>query len=110
MQNEPQFYQEVGRRIRRERRDRHMTQEELAKAVGLTRTSITNIERGRQKLLLHTLADLGRALGISLSQLLPETAAGGRPSLDRFLKNRPIPERDFILAAVTAAQPKPTTP
>jgi Zn-dependent peptidase ImmA (M78 family) len=26
----------------------------LATAIGLTRTSITNIEKGRQKLLLHT--------------------------------------------------------
>lgn len=105
MVNEQQFYQEVGRRIRKERKDRHITQEDLGKAVGLTRTSVTNIERGRQKLLLHTLADCSAALGVAIARLLPEASVEPRPNLDRVLKDLPVSERDFILAAVNAAQP-----
>lgn len=110
MLNEPQFYQEVGRRIRKERRERRMTQEDLGKAVGLTRTSVTNIERGRQKILLHTLADFSTALGISAARLLPESSVEPRPNLDRVLKDKPVSERAFILAAVNAAQPGSSSP
>ena len=49
----------------------NVTQEGLAKLVGLTRTSLTNIEKGRQKILLHTFADLAAALRVAPAELLP---------------------------------------
>ena len=66
------FYLAVGRRVRKARRARSLTQEVLASLVSLTRTSITNIEKGRQKILLHTLADLAKALQVEYVALLPE--------------------------------------
>ena len=39
--------------------------------VGLTRTSITNIEKGRQKVLLHQVYDIARALGTTPTSILP---------------------------------------
>jgi transcriptional regulator with XRE-family HTH domain len=48
-----------------------MSQEEFAKAVGLSRTSITNIERGRQPVSLHTLYSMADILGIEAVDLLP---------------------------------------
>ncbi len=47
-----------------------MTQSELATAVGLTRTSITNIEKGRQKLLVHTLLDIALSLDVECARLI----------------------------------------
>lgn len=41
--------------------------------AALTRTSIINIEKGRQQILLHTLVDISRALQVSISDLLPNT-------------------------------------
>jgi transcriptional regulator with XRE-family HTH domain len=64
------IYKLIGERIRDERRKRHLTQDELASRVGLKRTSITNVERGRQKLLVHTLLDIANSLDTSPARLL----------------------------------------
>jgi len=48
-----------------------MTQDRLATLVGLSRTSITNIEKGRQRVSLHQLYRISDALGISPDMLLP---------------------------------------
>ena len=89
------IYQETGRLIRNAREARRMSQERLAVAVGLSRTSITNIEKGRQKLLLHTLADIAVVLGIGLHELLP--ASGVKVPLEQRLpKDLGTPERKWI--------------
>lgn len=81
-----------------------MTQEDLGTAVSLTRTSITNIERGRQKLLLHTLASIADVLRIAPADLLPENDATPESDLDRALQDRPEPEREWIRTALTSAR------
>jgi transcriptional regulator with XRE-family HTH domain len=69
--NEEALYREIGARIRAEREDLGFDQIELAEHIGLTRTSITNIEAGRQRMLIHTLYALADALGVSITCLLP---------------------------------------
>ncbi len=71
MIREAAFYEELGLRILAKRRDRKVTQEKLAELVGLTRTSITNIEKGRQKVLAHVLLELAEALNTDVADLLP---------------------------------------
>lgn len=66
------FYREIGSRIRIEREELGFSQKELADGVGLTRTSIVNIEAGRQHLPLHTLYAIADALGVSVYCLLPK--------------------------------------
>ncbi len=66
-----QLYREVGQRIRLTRRLRKLNQTELALKVGLSRTSITNIERGEQRVLLHHLYAIADALSIPPADLLP---------------------------------------
>ena len=58
MPNLDGFYVAVGGLIREARESRGVTQEALASLVLLSRTSLTNIERGRQKVRLHTLCRL----------------------------------------------------
>lgn len=71
-----------------------MTQGRLATAVGFSRTSITNIERGRQKIFLHTLADVADALGVRLQDLVPQQ---GKPTLEKQLpKDTSQKVRDLI--------------
>jgi transcriptional regulator with XRE-family HTH domain len=100
------FYEEVGRRIRdaRKRRTPPLTQEGLAELVGLTRTSITNVEKGRQKFLLHTLADIASALQVDPASLLPHFDGESARRLEEALKNRPAAEKEWIKTAVSAAQ------
>lgn len=64
------FYLAVGRRIA-ELREGKMTQESLAIELRLTRTSVINIEKGRQQIFLHTLVNIARALKVLPSDLLP---------------------------------------
>ena len=105
MDDHQAFYEEVGRRIRDARRKRKpaLTQDGLAKLVGLTRTSITNVEQGRQKCLLHTLADIAIALQVEPANLIP-TAKASLEKLGAALKNRPTAEKDWIMSTITAAQ------
>ncbi len=74
------FYKELGANIRKLRLQRELSQEELANLVGLTRTSLTNIEKGRQHPPLHTFCDLVEQLKVDFSELLPRPATIKAPS------------------------------
>lgn len=71
MINANELYSQIGNRIRKLRIEKKLSQTRLAEIIGLTRTSITNIEKGRQKLLIHTLWDLAEALGTDPREILP---------------------------------------
>jgi len=59
-----------GARVRLIRETLGLNQAELAARVKLERTSVVNIEAGRQRLLLHTIEDFARALGTTPKHLL----------------------------------------
>jgi transcriptional regulator with XRE-family HTH domain len=66
------FYEELGRRLRKARRAADLTQEAVGRRVGLSRTSITNIERGAQHISAHQLVELAAAVRVTPAKLLPE--------------------------------------
>ena len=66
------LYVGVGLHVHRERLRRNISQEELAAATGMTRTSITNLEAGRQRIPLHTLIHIARILSVNYLHLLPQ--------------------------------------
>ena len=68
--DEEQLYKGLGQRLLRHRRGAGRIQEQVAKELGLQRTSITNIEQGRQRILVHQLFLLAAAVGVSPTQLL----------------------------------------
>ncbi|MBZ5591220.1 MAG: helix-turn-helix domain-containing protein [Acidobacteriia bacterium] len=68
---EKDFYPRFGQTLRKARKTSGLSQEDLAKAVGLNRTSVSNIEKGRQKILLHTFCDLLRVLNVEPRDLIP---------------------------------------
>ncbi len=70
------IYRVFGSRLREIREQADVTQEELARRVDLSRTSITNIEKGRQRILLHQLVDFADALKVPASELMPKTEPG----------------------------------
>lgn len=65
------LYQEIGKRIRNYREQKKWTQEELADRVNRSRTSITNIEQGKQRFQIHSLYEIADTLGITPLDLLP---------------------------------------
>jgi transcriptional regulator with XRE-family HTH domain len=73
MPDEPRnkrLYELVGRAVSA-RRSGKLTQEQLALAIGLSRTSVTNLEAGRQRTPLHILLRVADALDCELSDLMP---------------------------------------
>jgi DNA-binding XRE family transcriptional regulator len=74
------FYVSVGKKISDVRRQQRMTQDALANAVSLTRTSIVNIERGKQQILFHTYLQIAQALRIEPTVLIPEGLPAAQPA------------------------------
>lgn len=65
------FYKMLGEIIQKKRRDIGLSQDELASSIGLVRTSITNIEAGRQKVHIYTLYRIAAQLDTPVMDLLP---------------------------------------
>ena len=59
-----------GERLRSLRKRRGMTQVELADYLGLRRTYISDLERGKRNVSLVTLEIIARGFGLSVSKLL----------------------------------------
>lgn len=78
---------EVGRRVRTLRKERGISQVELAELLGTYQTVISAIERGVRGLTLQQIVKLAGALGASPNDLLLKTPAPQREAFDRrFLK------------------------
>ena len=60
----------IGEKIQNSRKGK-LTQEQLAKDLKMTRTSITNIETGNQGVQIDTLWQIADILGASIQELLP---------------------------------------
>lgn len=67
-----QIYLIIGRKIKETRTRLGITQTELARKIGMVRTSLTNIESGGQKLPIHMLYKIASFLKVPVSNLLPE--------------------------------------
>lgn len=65
------FYQHLGVSIREARINSGQSQEALAEAMGLSRVTVVNIEKGRQKVQVHNLVEAANFLNIDIAQLLP---------------------------------------
>ena len=97
------FYRQVGERIRAKRNERGLSQEGLAKAIGLKRPSISNIEKGRQNILLHTFCDIVETLNTNANALLPErliAEPAKMPDLRAYSKE----VREFVEAGIKTAK------
>lgn len=72
MPGEPtDLYVQIGEAICRQRKALKRSQRLLAEAVGLSRASIVNIERGRHRIQIHVLYEIAAALGVDAHTLLP---------------------------------------
>jgi transcriptional regulator with XRE-family HTH domain len=93
------FYRDLGKRIQAKRLEKNFSQQAVASAVGLSRTSLTNIEKGRQNVLLHTFVDIAAELGAEPKELLP-----GKPRASDDVQKKldgVAPEfRDFVTQTI----------
>jgi len=65
--------------VRQRRRRLELPQADLARRLGISRATLANIETGRQRILVHQLYSLAKALEMKLAELLPppESSAQG---------------------------------
>lgn len=63
-------YQALGARLRMIREALGMDQAEMGKRIGLTRTSVVNIEQGRQRVMLDQVEKFATALGSTPKHLM----------------------------------------
>jgi len=107
MNNPDAFYKQIGENIRAKRRERGLSQEGLAKAVGLKRPSMSNIEKGRQNILLHTFCDIVETLDSNANAMLPvrpRPESVQMPDLTSYSKE----VREFVEAGIKPAEKEDT--
>lgn len=74
----------VGARLRELRVMAGVTQAELGRMVGLSRPSVTNIEKGRQQVSVELLVELAAALGVSPENLIPLSDGPASPAIGSY--------------------------
>lgn len=65
------LYQKLGSRIKDLREKANLKQGAFAELLNLTRASIVNIEKGRQRPPIHLLWDVSRILKVDVIEILP---------------------------------------
>src|SRR3989442_9657415 len=82
---------EVGRRLKAARRERRVAQDAFAEAMGVSRTTASNIERGQQRLFLDQIYRAAEILRISIDVLLPPQQPSGRGIVVHAASYDPLP-------------------
>jgi transcriptional regulator with XRE-family HTH domain len=101
-------YEEIGRRIKKARETQGLSQAALARMVKMARTSISNIEAGRQGMAVDTLYNLADALEIEAADLLPKRAnrhaSTDTSAIERELKHEEAKVKTWVTGFVPAQQ------
>jgi transcriptional regulator with XRE-family HTH domain len=71
-QEQKSLYTKVGLKIREIRLKKGLNQEAFAQMLNLTRASVVNIEKGRQRTTIHLLYDISKIADINVGDLLPD--------------------------------------
>ncbi len=66
-------YKSLGMRIRKRRKAMRMTQEELARKLGLSLSFLGHIERGTRKASVETLVAIANELSLSMDYMLQDS-------------------------------------
>ncbi len=64
--------EEFGKRLAQMRKERKISQEQLAELSGLNRPYISGIEQGKRNVSLEVIVSLAKALGIKTKELFEE--------------------------------------
>jgi transcriptional regulator with XRE-family HTH domain len=106
------FYGDVGNRIKSARIDAGISQATLAQLIGFNRSSVANLEAGRQRIALHLFTLIAEALHADPVTLLPnirllgDERISGINSLDEHLEGALDTTQDFVRGAIAQVPPK----
>lgn len=71
-QQREELYVLMGKKIKKKREERKFSQKKLADYSGIARTTLINIEGGKQSVSLHTFISISKYLGCNFEELLPD--------------------------------------
>jgi transcriptional regulator with XRE-family HTH domain len=98
------LYGYVGEKVRSARVAAGVSQDVLAQRVGLTRSSIANLEAGRQRIALHLFVAICQTLGKDICEFLPENPEPHRSPIsadvEQKLASSPESMQRFVQEAV----------
>lgn len=98
------FYADLGRNIRDARVRTGSTQAQIGSRVAMTRSSIANIEAGRQRVPVHILSLIAAVLDVPADSLIsPDLLtheSSGFEGLAERLENEDPSTRDFVEGAI----------
>jgi transcriptional regulator with XRE-family HTH domain len=95
-----EIYQYLGKRVKHYREQQNVTQEQLGIALGLSRTSITNIEAGRQRFNVELAYKIAETLDVNIGLLFPDAIPQSQDELkEQVRKLTAIVDRYRQLAA-----------
>lgn len=81
------LYKLIGERVSEFRKANKTSQDELSKKANVGRTTISNIESGKQQVSIHTLLQIAEALNLEIHSLIP---------LYSEVKNEMVPQHDKV--------------
>lgn len=112
-------FEQIGKRIKMCRKQKHLTQEKLAERIDVSSHYIYELERGVRSMSLYTLNDLANCLEVSIDYLLygKRNTYFDEPPKDELsviLQDLPDDQRDRLADLVQAMLPylsleEPTT-
>lgn len=101
------LYADIGGRVRRARKRKGLSQDDLGQAVHLRRTSIANLEAGRQHPPVHVILLIAQVTESPVAELLPtiedlaRLVTVQRPTVD--LAGQSDSTLDFVTTAIRRA-------
>ncbi len=91
------FYQALGERMRNARLAANVSQGKLAKSVGLSRSSVANIETGRQPIYVDALIRVAEQLRIPILKLIPPGSEEMRQANNKELNRLADDKRHWVI-------------
>lgn len=73
------LYTRIGEHLKTAREQRGVSQHALADAIGITRSSVANIESGRQRIQVHALIAACQALNLDPADIISQAVEGADP-------------------------------
>jgi len=98
-------YRQFGEKLHDVRSERQLSQAYVAEHIGLSRTSISNIEHGRQRIALHLVYLLAEAIRADPLALLPPAAVSEGVVPTRDLSGLGEREKKFVTDVVSEQKP-----
>lgn len=91
--NRPAQLELVGRKIRQLRRQRRLTQVELAEKIGIHQSDLSRMEQGEYKVGLDTLLKILQCFDLGIGEFFDENSRGGT-ILDKYRSLSPAAQKE----------------